>query len=438
MSEQQEPKPRRNPIGWLIMLVVIIAGAAYGLHAYHLSQLRQVTDNAQIEGAISPISARVSGQVTRVAVIENQQVKEGDLLFEIDPREYQARVDQIEGELASAQSKLISARLQVQLARETSQASLLESSSAIDVTRQQVVAAQRAADVAAAQLEQTSSAIAQARSGIKQNQAALEAAQTEAARLQEDSKRYAQLFSKREISEQQFKAAQAAAVEAAKRVEQARQGVHAARANLDSAQSGRQVAARSLDRAQASAQEMEARIGQAQGQYEKAETTRTQVVLAESSVKAAEAEVKRLKAVLDKAKLDLSHTRVLAPITGRVARKNVQPGQVVNPGAPVLALVDESDLWVIANFKETQMEKIRVDQKAEVVVDAYPDQHLEGRVQSIQPGTGAIFSLLPPENASGNFVKVVQRIPVKIVLDTQGQELPLHPGMSVEATIWLQ
>lgn len=460
MSSQDEaadspakPARRKGGIGWLIMLVVIVAGVAYGVHSYHVSQTREVTDNAQIDGTITQISSRVRGQVVEVMVKDNDVVKKGDLLYRLDPSDYQTRVDSAESALISAKNRLEQARLEVALSDRTTSAQVDERLSSVAVSQQQVAAAGQAVAVARAEAARTEAGIAEARSaitraqaGVKEAQAQQAKAETEAKRLSNDRERYRVLLGKREVSQQQFEAVAAQAQQAQAQVESARQQVAAARAVVASAQAGlsnaeaaRQVALEGIGRAEAGQGEAQARVGEAQSRLQAARAGTLQTSVTRSSLEGYQAEIDRAEATLKQARLDLSYTEVTAPSDGRVTNKNISPGQYVEIGTPALALVDESDLWVVANFKETQMEHMTVGQEATLTVDTYPNTPLHGKIQSIQAGTGSVFSLLPPENASGSFVKVVQRIPVKIALSGEEQKkVPLRPGMSVEATVWLQ
>lgn len=450
---EAKPAKKKSPIGWLIMLVVIIGGVAYGVHSYHVSQTREVTDNAQVDGTITQISSRVRGQVVEVMVKDNDVVKKGDVLYTLDPSDYQIRVDSAESALASAKNRLAQAKLEVALSDRTTSAQVDERLSSISVSQSQVAAAGQAVAVARAEAARTDAGIAEAHSGIARAQAGVKEAlaqqskaETEAKRLRDDRDRYKNLLAKREVSQQQYEAAAAQAKQADAQVESARQQVAAARAVVASAQAGlsnaeaaRQVALESIGRAQAGQSEAQARVGEAQARVQEARAGTLQTSVTRSSLDGYQAEIDRAESALKQARLDLSYTKVTAPSAGRVTKKNISPGQYVEIGTPALALVDESDLWVVANFKETQMEHMVVGQEATLAVDTYPGTPLHGKIQSIQAGTGAVFSLLPPENASGSFVKVVQRIPVKIALTSEEQKkVPLRPGMSVEATVWLQ
>ena len=322
-----------------IALVVIILLALAGVIYYLWSRQFETTDDAFLETNITNLAIRVAGQVQEVKIDDNQEVRAGELLVSIDPRDLQAKVDQARSALAAARSQA-------------------------EVAQAQVKAAQAAAEQVRAQL-----AGAQA-----QNQ-----------RAQEDLRRFESLFKENVTSQQQYQLALATAKSTQAAMEAAQKAVGAADAQVAQAVAGVQAA--------------QDRVGQAQ-------------------------------AALAQAELNLSYARVTAPISGRVTSKNVDIGDYLQVGQPLLALVP-SEFWVVANFKETQLTRMRPGLAVTIKIDAYPARKFRGHVESIQRGSGAVFSLLPPENATGNYVKVVQRVPVKIVFDEPLGDVPLGPGMSV-------
>lgn len=453
-APEAKAKAKTNGIkGWILMLITIGIGALYGIHLYTQSLIKEATDNAQVVGNIIPISPKARGQVIEVKINDNEVVKKGDLLFTIDPRDYETKLNQAKSALATAENRLAQATIQARMSKRTTTSQVDEQVSSIAVVQQQVASAAQAVSVAQAEslrseagIQEAYSGIAAAKAGVGEAKANLVKAQAEGKRLADDHRRYADLYHKREISQQQFEAASTAAKLAQSQVEVARQGVLAAKASLESAsallansQAAKQVAIENIARAKAGHQEAQARIEEANNRYQQAQAGTLRASVDETSLAGFKSEVERAKAQLKQAELDLSYTKIVAPIDGRIARKNINPGQFVEVGAPVLALVDESELWVVANYKETQLTRMAVGQKVSIEVDTYPGTTLEGKIDSIQSGTGAIFSLLPPENASGSFIKIVQRIPVKITLSpTEQRRLTLRPGMSVEATVWLQ
>lgn len=338
-EEPEKPPFYRRPILMTVLIVIVLAIAIgallYWLHARHYEK----TDDAFIAGHITRISPRVSGQVTNVLIEDNQRVKRGDLLVELDPSEYQASVDQAKAALASAQGKLAEAEANVQ----------------------------------------------EVEASVGQAEAAQTSAQAEVERASADLKRY-QAVDLRAVSQQQLDAARAAA--------------QSAQANLQAAQ-------------------------------KKTTAAKAQVALSQSQVKTEQANVQKAQASLEQAQLNLSYTKIIAPEDGRITNKTVEPGAYVQTGQTLFSLVPR-DVWVIANYKETQITNMRVGQSVSIEVDAYPHVDFSGKVNSFQAGTGAAFSLLPPENATGNYVKVVQRVPVKIVFDPLPDDRYLiAPGMSV-------
>jgi membrane fusion protein (multidrug efflux system) len=338
----EAPKGRRH---WVVSVVIVllsaIAAATVSFIAYggHL----QSTSDAYVEGRIIRISPKISGQVIRLHVDDNSLVNTGDVLLEIDPADYQAKVDQSAAALAAARSGV----------------------------------------------EQAKAAVLSADAAVGEAHAALRAAKTDALRRRSDYRRYAAMGTDG-ISEQQLDTAKATA---------------------DAADDQHDAAAKKLLAAQA-----------------QLNVAKTNVGTAESQVAAAEAQ-------LHFAALQLEYTKVLAPESGRITNKTVEAGAFVSAGQPLLAVVPE-DVWIIANFKEVQLTRMRIGQPVEVRVDAYPNLRLKAHVQSLQAGTGSRFQLLPPENATGNWVKVVQRLPVKIVFEPGQAGLDrLAQGLSVDVTV---
>jgi membrane fusion protein (multidrug efflux system) len=344
-KEAAPPPPRKRKhrlkilagVAGLVVLVAII------FYYFHFVAPYESTDDAFIDGYVTVISPRVPGQVTQLLVTDNQEVKKGDVLVEIDPCDYEASLSQARADLAVAHSQVDQAQAQVKVSE----------------------------------------------AKVSQAQAAVTAADAEAQRANADLKRY-QTVESNAISKSAFDQAQAQA--------------RSATANLEAA------------RSQAKAADAE-------------------VALSEVDVETATAAIQQAEAKLQQAGLNLSYTKIIAPMDARVTARTVQPGNYVQPGQALLALVPKN-VWVTANFKETQLTHMKPGQPVQLSVDAYPNQKFKGKVDSLQAGTGARFSLLPPENAVGNYIKVVQRVPVKIVFD---EELPTNldiaPGMSVVPTV---
>jgi membrane fusion protein (multidrug efflux system) len=398
---------RGSKAKWLLLLIPLLVLAGYFTYQ-HFFAGRETTDDAQIDGHINPISAKVSGQVMDILVKENQFVKEGTLLLQIDTRDYQVALDRAKADLAAAQSAAEAARTGVPMMSVTTSSQLNLADAGFEQTQAAKATALKDVDSARARMEVMQAQVREA-----------QAAYTKAI---QDLERMKLLIAKDEISKQQYDAAVAAA--------------DAARASRDAVQAGVLEVSRAVEAAQARVLQSEARIKEARANQQASQTAPQQMAISRSNLQMALAKVKQAEATLAQAELNMSYTQLKAPIDGYVSQKKVELGQLVQAGQPLLALVPLHKIWVTANFKENQLKDMRPDQKAFVSVDAYGGYRFEGHVDSIAAATGARFSLLPPENASGNYVKVVQRVPVKIIIDHDGGvSRPLRPGMSVIATV---
>jgi membrane fusion protein (multidrug efflux system) len=374
------------PIWLIVAIVIVIAGA--GIWVFHYYSTFETTDDAQVDGHINPISARVGGYILTVNVTDNQYVDAGTVLAQIDPKDYQVAVDKAKADLASAEATALAASRNVPITTVNS-ASQLASANA-DVTDMQagIIAAQGQADAAKATLAE---------------------AQANDVKAQADLARYKQLVAKQEVSQQQYDQAVAAAAASAASVVAARASESAANEMVKEAQG---------------------KLVQAGASVRSAQLAPQQVDVSKAQFSSADALVAQKKSQLEQAMLNLQYCTIVAPVTG-VVNKNVEVGMNVQPGQQLLSIVPLDDVWVTANFKETQLRYMRPGQPVEISVDAYGRKY-KGRVDSIAGATGSLFSLLPPENATGNYVKVVQRIPVKIVLDPgSNRDHLLRPGMSV-------
>jgi membrane fusion protein (multidrug efflux system) len=388
--------------------VVLVAGIALAWWYY---AGRESTDDAQIDGHIAQVSASVGGRVIGVHVHDNQPVQKGTVLVEIDARDYQAAVDRSAAELASARASAEAAHLGVPITRTETTSGVATAQGGLEQAR---------AGIATAEHE-----IAAARARLASAEATLRQREAEAARTGRDAERLKALIAKEEIPQQQYDAAVSAA-------DAARAAAEAARAVVAEAQTA-------IGTANARAEQARAGAEQAQASLRNAQTAPQQVAATRAQASVAEARVKQAEAVLAQAQLNLDHATVRAMSAGIVSRKTVEVGQTIAPGQPLMALVDLDDLWVTANLKETQLRDIQPGQRARISVDALGGREYTGKVDSVAAATGARFSLLPPDNATGNYVKVVQRVPVKIVFDPgQDPEHRLRPGMSVVPTILLR
>lgn len=400
-----QPKPRsKAPFIILGVLAVLIAAGAW---AYFHYRNRVSTDDAQVDAHITPVSARIPGNVLEVLVRDNQHVKAGDVLVRLDPRDYQVKVEQAQAAVTQAQSQLHTAQTVVPLTSETTQSGTTGAGAQVQDAQAELERARLAAQQAA------TSDIAGAEAAVRARQANNDRAQADLARMKP-------LLDKQEISQQQYDAYLAAA-----RV--AESDLHVAQEKLASVRQDAELKKAAVNIAQT-------RVAQAQANLQSSQANRKQVDVRRAEAGSASAAVEAARANLAAAQLQLSYTTIIAPVDGVVTRKTVEPGQTVAPGQSLMAVIPTTDVWVTANFKETQLAGVHPGQRVEIDVDMY-GRTVEGHVDSIANATGGRLSLLPPENATGNFVKVVQRIPVKILVDeTHG--MTLRPGMNVDATIF--
>jgi membrane fusion protein, multidrug efflux system len=407
----QEAPPRSGGRGkWILLLVLTVVAAGAYLAVRHYSG-RVSSDDAQVDGHITAVAPKVAGNVLEVLVSDNEEVKTGQVLVLIDPRDFQARVDMAKAELARAQSQLNGARVVVPLTSATTESGASSASAGL-------ASAQAELERARLSFEQASSSdLAYAKAGIASKQAANDRAQADLARMKP-------LVDKEEISKLQYDAYVAAA-------RMAESDLQAAREKLSSAEKDAGIRKATLDAAQS-------HVEQAKSAVEASLANRKQVDIRSADAATAAAAVAQAQANLAAAELQLSYCTIAAAADGAVTRKSVEVGQFVSPGQGLMAIVPLRDSWVTANFKETQLAGVHPGQRAEIHVDMY-GRDIEGKVDSIAGATGSRLSLLPPENATGNFVKVVQRIPVKILVkENADRNLILRPGMNVNVTIFTE
>jgi len=397
-----------QPRFFLLVGAIIIAVGGVFLWLW-ITAGRESTDDAQVDAPVTSVSARVGGTVMRVPVKDNQRVDAGAVLVELDPRDYQVAIDKARAELADAEASAVAAQSNVPITSTTTASNVSTAEGSVEEAGGGVDAAQKEVGAAHARLT-----TAQARQ---------REAEANAARTSKDVERLRGLLAKDEVSQQQFEAAVSAA-------EAQRAATDSAKSQVVEAEAGIRVAESKL--LQARAGEQQARAG-----LRSAQTGPAQVAATRARALAAEAHAQQARASLAQAELNLQYTTIKAAVKGVVSRKTAQIGQVIQPGQPLMALVPYEDVWITANFKETQLQNMRPGQSATVKVDAYGGREYKGHVDSIAAATGSRFSLLPPENATGNFVKVVQRVPVKIVLEPgQDPEHLLRPGLSVAPTVY--
>lgn len=385
-------KKRNRTVILVVVILVVLVG---GFFLWRYLRTYESTDDAQVDVHLYPVSARVSGYVVKVNVDDNQWVQQGTVLVEIDPKDYEVAVAQAQANLANAEATAQSLNITVPITSTNTSSQLRSTASGIENSQAGITAAEQQLTAARAQVEQ---------------------AEANDVRVQQDLHRYKLLVDKREIAQQVYDTAVASA-----RASIA--AVAAARANESAAQ-------QAVTQAQS-------RLVEAQANHQSAETGPQQVSSTRARARAAIADVEEKRALLEQAQLNLQYTKIIAPVSGQV-NKSVVVGLNVQAGQQLLTVVPLDEIWITANFKETQLRRMRVGDKAKIHVDS-TGQKLNGHVDSIAGATGPTFSLLPPENATGNYVKIVQRIPVKIVLE-QGENRNhlLRPGMNVVPDVYLQ
>jgi membrane fusion protein (multidrug efflux system) len=386
---------RARPQARMYLIVAIVIVLVAGVFAWRYFSSYESTDDAQVDGHLMPISARISGYVDKVNVDDNQYVKAGTVLVEIDPRDYQAALDQARAALADAQATAVAVQSNVPITSVNTTSQMSSAQADIDSAQAGIAAAQQQSDASQAQLAQ---------------------AQANDVKAQNDLGRYKLLVDKQEISQQMYDQAVASA--------------KASSAAVQSAKSSAAAAAQQIAQARS-------RLESAEANFRSSQTGPQQVATSRARALSADATVKEKQAALEQAELNLGYTKITAPVDG-VVMKSVEMGMNVTPGQQLLTVVPLEDIWVTANFKETQLRYMRPGQRAEIKVDANGRVY-RGHVDSIAGSSGARLSLLPPENATGNYVKVVQRVPVKIVLEQgENNDHYLRLGMSVEPKVYAQ
>ncbi len=376
-------------IGAVVLLLVVF-------FVYRYVASYESTDDAQVDGHINSVSARISGHVVKLNIEDNQYVQAGTVLVQIDPADYQVAYEHAKADFEEAQAAAAGAGVNVPITSVSTTSQVSSSEADVASARAGIAAARQQFEAAKAQRDQ---------------------AEANNVKAQNDLGRYKQLVDKQEISQQQYD-----------------QAVASARANEASVQSARSLA----DAAQSQVTQAQGKLADAEANWRNAQTAPKQMQVIRSRAASAEALAQQKKADLDQAQLNLQYTKITAPVEGEVSDRTVEVGQNVAPGQELMKIIPLNDVWITANFKETQLRDMKVGQPVTLEVDANGRKY-RGKVNSIAGASGARFSLLPPENATGNYVKVVQRIPVKIVLDPgENKDHSLRPGMSVTPKVWIR
>jgi membrane fusion protein, multidrug efflux system len=390
-SRYARPKSRRTTLIVIVVLALLMCGV---LLWRHLSSYES-TDDAQVDVHLYPVSARISGYVIKVNVDDNQYVQKGTVLAEIDPKDYAVAVEQAQAKLANSEATAQALNITVPITSVSTSSQLKFSTSDVENSSAGIIAAERQLTAAQAQLEE---------------------AEANDVKAQDDLRRYKTLVDKGEVAAQVYDQAVAAA-------KASTASVAAARANEGAIQQ--------------SVQQARSRLAESQANRQSAETGPQQVSSSRARARAAIADVQEKRAALEQAQLNLAYSKIVAPVSGEV-NKTVVVGLNVQPGQQLMTVVPLEEIWITANFKETQLRHMQIGQKAEIHVDS-SGRTFKGHVDSIAGATGPLFSLLPPENATGNYVKIVQRIPVKIVLEPgENKDHQLRPGMNVVPDVYLR
>jgi membrane fusion protein, multidrug efflux system len=411
-SPSARPLPRRSrpSRARIILPIVIVILVVGGYLLWKHFDAYESTDDAQIDGHINALSARISGNVIQVLTDDERLVKAGDVLVRIDPNDYQVAVAKAEADLADAEAALEGSRTDIPITTITTASQLKTAHSGRTDANAALAGAERQLNAAQARLNTAKAQVREAEANYQKDH--------------DDVVRYKLLVDKEEISRQQYDTAVSTA--------------DGAKATIDARTAAIAEAEQNVRAAQSAVEEASARILQADASVEQASTAPQQVAVTETRAKSAQAQVAQRKALLDQAKLNLSYCTIVAPVTGIVGKKTVEVGQNISPGQQLMAVVPLDDIWVTANFKETQLRRMKPGQVVRFSVDAYSREYT-GKLEGVGGASGSRFSLLPPENATGNYVKVVQRIPVRIDIDPgQNDDHRLRPGMSVDPNVYVE
>jgi len=404
-------KPRLGKVARILVLLLVVAGVAYaGVRVWNYLNTFESTDDAQIDGHINALSGRIAGNVVEVLAEDEQFVKAGDVLVRIDPRDYEVAVAKAEAELRDAEAALETSRIDIPITSANTASQLKTANSGRADATAFVLGSERQLSAARERLETAHAEVREAQASVK--------------KTGDDVARYKLLVDKNEIPRQLYETSVAEAAEA--------------QATLDARNAAVREAEQNIVVAQSAVEQAQQRITQADATIDAAKTAPQQVAVSESRARSALAQVAQKKALLDQAKLNLSYCTIAAPVTGIVGKKTVETGQNISPGQQLMAVVPLDDIWVTANFKETQLSRMSPGQRVRFSVDAN-DREYNGKVVAVGGASGSRFSLLPPENATGNYVKVVQRIPVRINIDPgQNDDHRLRPGMSVDPKVYIR
>ena len=412
-AEKKQPEQPKHKTRWLLLIIGLGLGAIallfFGYRWWQYASTHSYTNDAYVTNHIHPVNPRISGSVSEILVDDNQLVTKGQLLVKLDPRDYQAELQQQQANLAAAKKQAQVAQANIALAAKQARAQNTQAYGEIDA--------------ALASLANSEAAVAAAKANIPEAQAQLASIKADIQKTKADYARYQFLYDRGVTSAQQLDSARTAY----------EQDLASQEVSIEKIKQAQKQYQESRDRVSATRGQLETRRGDLQA----VESTEEQIEVNRRQYQAALAKVGQAQAMVENAQLQLDYTNIFADINGQVGNKSARVGQAVQPGQALMSVVPDND-WVIANFKETDLRQMRVGQPVKIAIDTLGGQTFWGQVNSIAPASGAEFSLLPPMNATGNFIKIVQRVPVKILFDPQsvkGYENLIVPGMSVEVTV---
>jgi membrane fusion protein, multidrug efflux system len=404
------PKGRKTLIRAIVLVIALAVVGAGAVYAWNYFGAYESTDDAQVDGHINAISARINGYVLDVPVDNERYVKAGDVLARIDPKDYSVALASAQADLAAAEAVFLSSRTDVPITSTTTSSQLKNARSGRVDTDAALLGAQRQLSASQARLDTARAQVREAQSTYKNTV--------------DDVARYKLLVTKDEIPQQRYDTAVSVS--------------DTAKATVDARQAAVAEAEQNVRVAQSAIDQANARIVQADASIESALTAPQQVAVSQARARSAGAFVAQTRALVEQAQLNLSYCTIVAPVNGIIEKKSVEAGTNVSPGQELMAVIPLDDIWVTADFKEAQLRHMKAGQRVTFSVDAYGREY-KGRVTGIGGASGSLLSLLPPENATGNFVKVVQRLPVRIDIDpNQNDDHRLRPGMSVEPKVYVQ
>ncbi|MGI8810908.1 MAG: efflux RND transporter periplasmic adaptor subunit [Pyrinomonadaceae bacterium] len=431
-GKKSKKKKRLMIAGGAALVLLAVGGLAYWLY----SRQYESTDDAFVDGDIVQISPKVSAYIKKVDVESNQFVHRGDLLVELDPSDLEVKLKQARAALETARSQRGLAQANVQLTAKTTGAGQLQARSNVQTARTNVEQTRAAASAKQSQIQQARAAERTAQANLAQTKAQVPQEQSNLRLAQVEFDRRQTLFNRGDISRQALDQAVNALQNAQAQLNSAQKQVLSTQSRVDEAVAGVATANQNYRQSQAQIDLSQSQVGESQGRLQDANAAPERIDVTHAQVSTADAGIAAAEAAVNQAELELSYTKIFAPEDGFVTRKTAEEGQLVQNGSPLMAISRSDEVWVVANFKETQLEHMQPGQAVDISVDAFPSETFHGKVESFQAGTGSRFSVLPAENATGNYVKVVQRVPIKIVFDEPPEKVKrLVPGMSVEPTV---